>query len=380
MRNAEYDFFDVTRGIAAFWVYLSHLLLICGFWHPLLSRGDLAVDVFVMLSGFVIGLMRLNKPESYPRYILRRFARIYPAYLIALCLGIATSYLYGPVLGNSDYTKHMPWFASRHGEVFANFWQNLALHLSLLHGMVPYSIIPSSEYAFSGPLWSISLEWQFYLVAPLLFFLLAKKKTLTFLSFIVAVIIFGQIAIWIKGLWASSSPSFLPLRLDYFVIGMASAVAFKPSAYIHWPLKLSLIILIILSQSYLRGYSIALPIWGFTWFLASTAQNSNILRMSTAILRPIKWFGDRSYGFYIYHMPLLLVISYFVILGRFDIFGHWGALAILFVVSFPITTLAAAASYKYIETPIIERAKIFVNGTKNLKQIRLYPLGYKRDL
>ena len=66
-----------------------------------LSRGDQAVEVFVILSGFVIALMRLNEEEPYGRYIFRRFMRLYPLFLIALILGAMTMHLYAPVFGSS---------------------------------------------------------------------------------------------------------------------------------------------------------------------------------------------------------------------------------------------------------------------------------------
>jgi peptidoglycan/LPS O-acetylase OafA/YrhL len=47
-----------------------------------------------------------------------------------------------------------------------NFWTHLSLHVPLLHGLVPDRYLPSTSYAFLGQAWSLTLEWQFYLIAP----------------------------------------------------------------------------------------------------------------------------------------------------------------------------------------------------------------------
>ncbi|WP_376766912.1 acyltransferase family protein [Rhizobium laguerreae] len=64
------------------------------------QHSDQAVEVFVMLSGFVIALMLSNEGEPYDRYIFRRFMRLYPLFLIALVYGMMTGHLYGSVFGS----------------------------------------------------------------------------------------------------------------------------------------------------------------------------------------------------------------------------------------------------------------------------------------
>lgn len=60
--------------------------------------GDFAVNIFIMISGFVITCLILEKKENYKTYIVRRFLRIYPTYLICLVLGIIASELYADII------------------------------------------------------------------------------------------------------------------------------------------------------------------------------------------------------------------------------------------------------------------------------------------
>lgn len=157
--------FESLRGIAASWVFVSHAMAIAELTTWPFSDGGLPVDVFIMLSGFVITLLINRRPEPYGGYLFRRWMRLYPLFLIALGLGLLTqSYAplaFAPVL----FGKVAPpsWYAVITGGAIL---PNLLLHLTMFHGIVPDTVLPNSATAFSGPLWSISLEWQFYLVAP----------------------------------------------------------------------------------------------------------------------------------------------------------------------------------------------------------------------
>ena len=86
---------DSLRGLMAFWVFLSHVLFLGGYsgnhLKDILSQGGLAVYVFVILSGFAITSSLIHSRNNYGAFMARRFFRIYPAYLVGLALGLATS-------------------------------------------------------------------------------------------------------------------------------------------------------------------------------------------------------------------------------------------------------------------------------------------------
>src|ERR1700761_2937765 len=67
------------------------------------SLGPRAVETFIIISGFVITHLLLERHEPYPVYITRRFLRIYPIYFVCLCAGIVAMYLHFAAFA------HHPW-------------------------------------------------------------------------------------------------------------------------------------------------------------------------------------------------------------------------------------------------------------------------------
>lgn len=163
MRPAEIKALTSLRGIAALWVFAFHMRyevakLFPGdhrWIDPVLASGFLGVDLFFVLSGMVIGLVYFPRLErfdwsEYAMFVRRRFARIYPAYLVALTLVVLV------FLGfhQFDYDYHRP---SR--------FDPGALVESLL--MVQSWTYPVKS-RWNVPDWSVSAEWLAYLCFPLL--------------------------------------------------------------------------------------------------------------------------------------------------------------------------------------------------------------------
>src|SRR3569832_251177 len=163
------------RGWLAWMVVLAHVVEVVdaqGVWHILGEMGHPAVIMFVIVSGFVITHRVIERPEPYPIYVLRRFMRIFPLFSVTCFIGYFTSQMYARSL------TQLPW---AHDDSFAYrvmlhtqfaksatdfFWQNIASHAVMLHGITPPVIAPLSAVVYNPPAWSNSMEWQFYLVAP----------------------------------------------------------------------------------------------------------------------------------------------------------------------------------------------------------------------
>ena len=159
--------FNPLRALLAWTIVLFHILFIAGY--AVGKSGQYVVDAFIVLSGFVITLLLGQGKENYSLFIARRFLRLFPVYLV--CLGAALVVRFSlPSFGSAQIFGGV----SRSEETF--FWPHLLSHLAMLQGAVPELLLPHSSIAFLPPAWSISLEWQFYLVAPLVAWLIARHR------------------------------------------------------------------------------------------------------------------------------------------------------------------------------------------------------------
>jgi len=168
---------DYLRGIAIICVFLYHCLWPAYGIYTLpcqwLSRafvapasfiallpahfGFLGVPMFFVISGFCIHLSFKHQGQEWGSFFVRRFFRIYPAYLAALLLFLLV------------YSHDV------HG-----FWFQFKYHALLIH-----NFNQGTYHAINGSFWSISIEVQLYLIYPLLLWLVARfgwKRTLICLA------------------------------------------------------------------------------------------------------------------------------------------------------------------------------------------------------
>lgn len=352
--------FEVLRGLAALWVFISHILMIVDWQIPVLSRGALAVDVFILLSGFVITLMRINEPETYTVYIFRRFMRLYPLFIIAVILGIATSHLYAVVLGASPWADApSPEFLNRAENEARDFWTHLALHLTMLHGVVPDTVLPQAPLMFSGPLWSISLEWQFYLVAPLLvplFVLTSPRASLMAIMVFLAIVALAFIC---QQYWIGEVASFLPLKLPLFCAGIFCGVAWSQARLMDPMRLLTLVCLAMVICMALTGSRLPVLIWFAAYYCAAAGDKTWPTRLIGAIVAwPVSRFVGRiSYSLYVLHMPILLTVAAFVVIPLAAGQPKIIAASLLLVVALPVAITLSALTYYGIDKPLIAWAR-----------------------
>lgn len=149
-----------ARGIAAWWVVLYHFrdeLPNDFFWEPIyrcIARGDVAVDFFFVLSGFIISLNYtelLLKPtwRKYFWFLVVRFGRIYPLHFVLLI-----AFLLNPIAISLWSTE------KNFGYRYDPGYFLLSLVLAQNWGF-------TSQLAWNAPAWSISTEWAAYLLFPL---------------------------------------------------------------------------------------------------------------------------------------------------------------------------------------------------------------------
>ena len=233
------------RAYLALWVLAGHVLVISGYaanrqsgfaW--LLGNNLLAVDVFVMVSGFVIFFLLDGKHETYREFICRRFFRLYPVFIILFAVSIPFSFLQ---LWNLQHShQYLPSsltnYFTREFDCSWRHWQwNILWHLVMLHGLVPDPWLNrSTALSFLGPAWSISLEWQFYLVAPLAYWAAVSRRPLYRIGICVfCLYLFLGRSLLPQPIYVgyATHGAFLPFHVEYFFLGAVSYFLVEKTAH-----------------------------------------------------------------------------------------------------------------------------------------------------
>ncbi len=217
--------FEALRGLLALWVVVGHAIKHAGYSKvdlgafKFVAEPGLAVDVFIVLSGFVIFNLLDQQRQSYWTFIVQRFFRLYPLYLAVLLCSAAVAYRYEAWLALFPWQNDAVVSALKIAHATSqNLMAQLIVHLTMLQGIVPDFVLPKSEYAIVGQAWSISVEWQFYLVAPLLFWLVRRSPVA--LAGVVLALVAAHSQYWL-------GEGFALNQAGYFLIGILSYFAFK---------------------------------------------------------------------------------------------------------------------------------------------------------
>ncbi len=324
--------------------------------------GDFAVGIFIIISGFVITHLLLERKEPYRIYITRRFLRIYPAYLVCLLFGIAATHLMFSVMLQKPWGELTPSVHSLSVQLASletphGYLTHLLAHLTMLHGAIPSSILQYSQYMFLPPAWSLSLEWQFYLIAPLVVWACASQIGQVLVAF-AALASFIAYQLGFFGDFAA--PSFIPGAAPLFATGIITRLIWNRLARLNaYPAGIILCLLMLLLFSIqLLPYILWLS---FVLYLLlddpKDAVSRAIKRCGDLAFnsRLAHYLGERSYTTYLIHTPVIQVCMY-VALTRFNM-GFWQTAALSAVVTPVVTALLSALIYKTIEKPAINLGK-----------------------
>ncbi len=325
---------DGIRALAVLAVFVFHLK---SEWLP---GGFVGVDVFFVLSGYLItGIIFRETSEnrfSFSRFYQRRIARIFPAFL---CMCVATiigcSLIYSP----QDY-------ASAGANLSAALLS--VANLKLLFQGSYFEISQDAQPYLHC--WSLSVEEQFYLVFPLVVFVISKTQRSVLHPFLLWVTILSFLACSLLTLYRPVWAFYLlPTRAWELGVGALLAVSLKevPKSRFALPAGFAGLALVLSSFVFLQegehfpGVLAFVPVFGtYLLLVAGQAKTSGVsLFLATPFLT---WLGKLSYSLYLWHWPVFSLVDYQCIL-----WPGWGRLTLKVALSF----FLAVASFRLIEAP-----------------------------
>ena len=342
---------DGLRALAITAVLIYHLA------PQVLGGGFIGVDIFFVVSGFLITTLLLrelakNKRINLPRFWLRRARRLLPALFVCVIVSVTVAFIVGGdlLVGIGRQTLG--------ALTFSNNWVEI--------------IAGSSYFARTSPqlflnFWSLAVEEQFYLFWPLLLGLVLALARRGKQRAYVALGIAAVSAIWMA---ICVSPGHDSTRAYYgtdthlfgLMIGIALAFAWSyrgpvdnPS-FTRWRTLVTLIslgvliaLMILLAEDSIWTFRGGLQLASLTTaVLIATVINGGNPLLPILQARPVVWIGERSYGIYLWHWPVILIVDALWPATTVGTISWW----ISRIVALTLTLLIAAASYRWLETPI----------------------------
>lgn len=334
------------------------VLLVVAFHAGLpLPGGFVGVDVFFVISGFVITGMLQREHETTGRirlgaFYLRRFKRLAPALAVVVLFTVLAAALLLSPLGQQQATGMTAIGAML---LFANY--------AIARNTGGYFDAPAA----SNPLlhtWTLSLEEQFYLVFPLLLllgWLLASRlrggqRAVVILTAGLAAVSFGVAAITATGYVIPYLPDgfvgfygpvgraweFAAGALLVFAVPRLRSIPGRLAAVFAAVGAAALVVsaLAFSGTTTFPGPATLLPVIGTVLLLAAGSGGGNVVSRALSA-RWLTWLGDISYSWYLWHWPL-------VVIGT----SLWPGNPLIAPVAVVLSLAPATASYYWVEQPI----------------------------
>ncbi len=335
---------DGLRGIAILMVIYHHWSGFTFSFAPgsLVARATAfswsGVDLFFVLSGFLIGgilLSKRNSPKYFVPFYVRRAARILPLYV--LCL--AAFYLTRPLHSSWIHDSALPWYW------YATLLQNIKM------------VAQPSSALWLAPTWSLAVEEQFYLIVPVLIRFFRDRS----IPHLIATVIVGSFCLrallyMMSSHAAEASYVLLPSRADALMMGVAAA----------WIQQKGMII------SRFRLYCLLLPVAcsvGLLFWLTPDRHSPAMMIVGYSLIACaytlilmiavrggftfLRWrlltsAGVLAYGLYLFHLPVIALtrMSYESITPNLT----------ATLLAAPLLVLLASLSWHYYERPFISWA------------------------
>lgn len=203
---------DGVRGFMTILVLFSHFFAEIANGFPRLGFGWIAVNMFFVLSGFLIGRLIIERMESenfFTVFVMRRICRTIPSYMISVLIIFAVLWIFRAEPWTKFKTEFPLWS-------YLTFTQNI--FMGVTNDVGAY---------WAAPTWTLALEEQLYVLLPFVFFLAPRRYWAPILIGV------ALTAVVLRGLVLTSGVApiwglvILPTRADVLVVGVIAAIIFK---------------------------------------------------------------------------------------------------------------------------------------------------------
>lgn len=349
---------DGIRGVASLLVVIYHYIAHIGefpygspmyYVQRVLSAGWTGVDLFFVLSGFLITGILIDVRESasyYRTFYVRRICRLFPLYYTVLLAYFALITVFDSQSGL--FANRLPWWP------YLFYWQNFSMaaaqHLGALW--------------LSGT-WSLAIEEQFYLALPALVHRVRNLRHLAAIGaglVITAPLLRLAISLALSNLeWDDINYVLLPTRWDALGVGMLLAILFRtPGArkqLAKWclpvaaatALSCAAIFALRMEHAFFLSYTSFAIFYGSLLVFALTRAESLTARLLGT--RPMRQLGNMSYSTYLIH-PILLHGAFYLVGRQSPVLRTWPDLGVV-LLALSATLTLSALSFRYIERPIL---------------------------
>lgn len=335
MKNSIVNHSGFRVDINGLRAYAVVFVLLYHFGVPGFGGGFVGVDVFFVISGYLmtkmIALGLAKDGFSIFEFYLARLRRIFPALAFLSAVLIVIGFFIMPMAEYKKLSSHIVYSLIFISNV--EYWKesgyfDLASHDKwLLHT------------------WSLSVEWQFYLILPIVMVLgwkIAGKRFVFFVLVFFLLSSFG-LSLWITPIDSSASFFLLHTRAWEMLAGGLLAMSSRQDIKSPKSAEFFGVVLILIGVLYIGdggawpGWRAVFPVSGACLIIYASRQKSLITGNVLA-----QYLGNISYSLYLWHWPIVVFLGY---LGY--LYTPFGIAIGLF-----LSVVLGGLSYRYVETPI----------------------------